>query len=209
MVLDLLFDPDSFFERRAADPSLLPPALLVLLVGVIGAVGSIPVLQATMSALPAEAGPFVTVIQAVGAIVGLVVTLVVWALYGVAFHVIAAVVFDGQGSVRDTIALVGWGYFPALFGTIASAVVNFLVFSGVRFPTDPNRIQGFVRELQNRPEFLVAGLLGVVFLLWSAFLWTFAVRHVQQVGLREAALSVAGPVALALLLRLNGVFGVV
>jgi hypothetical protein len=209
MVLDLLTDPDSFFAERAEDPALRWPALLVLVVGLVSVAGSFPVLQATLSALPPEAGGFVTVIQVVGAVVGLVVTFVIWALYAVAFHVIASVAFDADGSLRDTLALVGWGYLPALFGAIAGTVASFVVFSGVRFPNDPAAISRFARELQSRPELVVAGLLGAVFLLWSAFLWTFAVRHAEGLGVREAALTVAGPVLLALALRLNGVFGVV
>lgn len=209
MVLDLLTNPDAFFEERSDDPSLLRPALVVLLVAVLGVVGSYPVIQATVSALPPEAGTFVTAIRVVGAVVGVVVTVVIWLLYAVAFHGIAYVLFDGDGSFRDTFALAGWGFVPSVFASAVSAVVNFVVFSGVQFPSDPARVARFARELQSRPEFLVAGVLGIVFLLWSAFLWTFAVRHAEGLDLREAALSVAGPVAVALVLRLNGVFGVI
>lgn len=209
MVLQLLTNPDSFFERRAAEPSLLAPALVVTLVGLLGVVASYPVLQATLSALPPEAGTFVTVIQVFGAVFAIVATFVVWVLYAVAFHVVGSVAFDANGEFRDTFALVGWGFVPAVFGAAIGAVANFLVFSDVRFPQDPQAIQSFVRELQSRPELLVAGLVGIAFLFWSAFLWTFAVSHAESLGLRESALTVAGPVALALLLRLNGIFGVV
>jgi hypothetical protein len=36
MVLQLLTNPDSFFEERRDDPSLLRPALVVLLVALVG-----------------------------------------------------------------------------------------------------------------------------------------------------------------------------
>ena len=209
MVLDLLTNPDAFFAERSDGSSLLGPAVVVLLVAVIGVVGSYPVIQATISALPPEAGTFVTVIRVVGAVVGVLVTLLIWALYAVAFHAIAYVVFDGDGGFRDVLALTGWGFVPSVFASIVNAAVNFIVFSGVQFPDDPAQVGRFVRELQSRPEFLVAGVLGIVFLLWSAFLWTFAVRYAEGLDLREAALTVAGPVAVALLLRVNGVFGVV
>ena len=209
MVLDLLTNPDAFFAERSENPSLIRPAVIVLLVALVGVVSSYPVIQATISALPPEAGTFVTVIQVVGAVVGVMVSFVIWMLYAVVFRGIAYVVFDGDGSFRDVLALVGWGFVPAVFGSIVSAVVNFVVFSGVQFPDDPAQVAQFVQELQSRPEFLVAGVLGIVFLLWSAFLWTFAVRCAEGLDLREAALTVAGPVAVALLLRLNGVFGVI
>jgi hypothetical protein len=209
MVLDLLTNPDAFFAERSDDPSLLRPALVVLIVAVIGVIGSYPVIQATISALPPEAGAFVTVIQVVGAVFGVVVSFIIWVLYAVAFRGIAYILFDGDGSFRDTFALVGWGFVPAVFGGLANAAVNFVVFSGVQFPDDPAQVAQFAQELQSRPEFLVAGVLGIAFLLWSAFLWTFAVRYAEGLDLREAALTVAGPVAVALLIRLNGVFGVI
>jgi hypothetical protein len=208
-VIALLTNPDAFFERRRESPSLLGPALVVTVVGVVGVVSSYPIVQATLSALPPEAGAFVTAIQVFSAVFALVATFVIWLLYAVAFHVIGSVAFDASGEFRTTLSLVGWGFVPAVFGAIVGAATNFVVFSGVRFPQDPQAVQSFVRELQSRPEFLVSGLVGIVFLLWSAFLWTFAVRHAESLGLREAALTVAGPVTIALLLRLNGIFGVV
>jgi len=209
MLLRLLTDPDGFFAERSAGPSLPGPAVVVLLVAAVGAAGSYPVIRATAAVLPSEVGPFVSIFRVVGAIVGVVVTFLVWGLYAVAFHLVARVAFDGEGTFRDTFAVVGWGFVPAVFGGIASAAVNVVVFSTVRVPTDPTEIQPFLRELRARPEFLLAGVLGIVFLLWSAFLWTFAVRHAESLTLREAALTIAGPVAVALLFRLNGVFGVV
>ncbi|MFC7226907.1 YIP1 family protein [Salinirubellus salinus] len=208
-MIALLTNPDAFFEARHESPSLLGPALVVTLVGLAGVVGSYPILQATLTALPAEAGAFVTAIQVFGAVFALVATYVIWLLYAVAFHVVGSVAFDASGEFRTTLTLVGWGFVPAVFGAIVGAGANFVVFSGVRFPQDPQAVQSFVQQLQSRPEFLVSGLVGIVFLLWSAFLWTFAVRHAESLGLREAGLTVAGPVALALVLRLNGIFGVV
>ena len=208
-MLALLTDPDSFFERRRESPSLVKPAAVVTVVALVSVLGSYPVLQATLSALPAEAGPFVTAIQVFSAVFAVVATFVVWLLYALAFHVVGSVAFDATGEFRTTLALVGWGYVPTIFGAIVGAVSNFVVFSGVSFPQDPQAVQAFVQQLQSRPEFLVSGVVGIAFLLWSAFLWTFAVRHAESLGYREAALTVAGPVALALVLRLNGIFGVV
>ncbi|WP_255195836.1 Yip1 family protein [Halorarius litoreus] len=208
-MLDLLFNPDEFFRQRADDPGMLPPLGILLLIGIIGAAGSVPALQATFAALPqeAQAFSFVGYISAgVGAIVG---PFVRWLLFAGAFQIISAVLYDAEtGSFRDTLALTGWGFVPAIFATIVSAVVAFVVFSGIAFPADPQQIQPFIRELRNRPEFLVASLLGIVFLLWSGFLWTFAVKHVRGLSQREAAITVGIPVAIALLWRLSQSFGV-
>jgi hypothetical protein len=207
MVLDLLTNPDDFFRRRAADPGYLGPALVVLAVALVSALASVPILRGTLSAIPDSAGALVTAIQAFSVLVGVFVTFAQWLLYAGVLYAIAKVAFDGDGDFGPTFALVGWGFLPALFGAAVTAAVNFYAFSGVQFPENPQQTGRFVADLQSEPVFLVSGLLGVVFLLWSAFLWTFAVRHGQGLSLRSAAITVAVPTAFGLLLRLWGVFG--
>ncbi|MFC4357477.1 Yip1 family protein [Halobium salinum] len=207
MVLGLLTNPDEFFERRAANPGYLRPALVVLAVAVVSVVGGIPVIRGTLSAVPESAGAFVTIIQVVSAAAGVVATFLRWVVYAAVFYGVAKVAFDGDGGFGETLALVGWGFVPALFEAVVSAVVNFSVFGGVEFPQDPQQIAAFTRRLQSDPAFLVAGLLGIVFLLWSAFLWTFAVRHAQRLDLRAAAITVAVPTVFGLLLRVWGIVG--
>jgi hypothetical protein len=204
-MLDFLFNPDEFFRRRAEDPGMLPAVAILLVVGVVGAVGAVPTIQATFRALPQEAQAF-SFIGYVSAVVGaLLGPFVRWLLYAGAFQIISSALYDAEESFRDTLALVGWGFVPSILATAVSAVVAFLVFSSVTFPTDPQQIQAFTRELRTRPEFLVSSLLGVLFLLWSALLWVFAVKHGRDVTEREAVVTVAIPVAIGLVWRLLGV----
>lgn len=207
MVLDVLLDPDSFFEREALDPGWLRPVGIVLLAALVGVAGSIPLLQATFRNLPPEVGAFSVVFFLFGTVAGLLGTLVFWVLYAGLFHVISAVAFGGEGSFGDTLKLIGWGYIPHVFSGLVSAVVNVYVFSNVTVPSDPTQIRAFMASLRAQPAFLVAELLGVAFLLWSAFLWVFAMRHGRALTLREATITVAVPVALMLLYRLYGVVG--
>lgn len=203
-MLDLLFNPDQFFRERAEDPGMLPAVGILLVVGVVGAAGAVPSIQATFRALPAEAQSFSFVGYIGAAVAGLLGPFVRWLLFAGAFQVVSAVLYDAEGSFRDTLALVGWGFVPAVFATIVSTVVAYVVFSSVTFPTDPQQIQAFVTELRRRPEFLVSSVLGIVFLLWSALLWLFGVKHARGLSEREAAVTVGIPVALALLWRLYG-----
>jgi len=208
MYRELLVDPDAFFRERAADPSFRGPVVVVLLVAVIGILGSIPVLRLTTAALPAQAGPFVPVIAAIGVVGGLVGVLVSWLLYAAAFHVISAVVFGASGRFRTTFALVGWGFVPSIPQAVISAAVTAVVFTGATLPSDPNRLQGTIQGLRHEPLFVVASVLGIAFLAWRAVLWTFAVRYARSLTLREAALTIVLPVLVALALALLGLLGV-
>lgn len=202
MLSHLFTDPDAFFEDVVDEGGLLRPVLVVALVGVLGAIGGLPVLQATANALPAEAGPFATVVFATGTIGALLGPFIRWLLYGVAFFALSEVLYDPEGSFSGILAVTGWGFVPAVFATILSAAVAMYVFAGVTFPTDPAQVGAFVAELRSRPIFLVAGVLDLGFLLWSGFLWTFGIHHERGLGMRESAIVVGPPVALAVLLRL-------
>lgn len=204
MLADLFTDPDAFFEDVAEDGGLLRPVLVVALVGVVGAIGGFPVLEATANALPPEAGPFGGVVLATGTIGALLGPFVRWLLYSVAFFAISEVVYDPEGSFTGILAVTGWGFVPAVFATILSAAIAMYVFAGVTFPTDPAQVGAFVAELRSRPIFLVGGVLDLGFLLWSGFLWTFGVHYERGLGMRESAIVVGVPVALAVLLRLPG-----
>jgi hypothetical protein len=201
MVTQLLTNPDAFFARRADSPGLRGPVVVVLLVALVGIAGSLPVLQATLAVLPQEASGFAPVFYAISAVGALVGTFVIWLIYAGAFHAISAVLYEGEGPFSRTLALTGWGFVPAILAGIVSAIVAVAVFQGMVLPDDPQQIQRFVRTLQRRPEFLVASVFGMLTLLWQGFLWAFAMKHGREITLREATVTVAIPVAVALALQ--------
>lgn len=203
----LFTDPDRFFAERVPEPRILYPAGVVLLVGIVRALGSIPALQRMMAALPEEASAFATVGMVFAFVGGFIGALVAWVLYAGAFHVISGVLYETDGEFRDTLAVTGWGFVPAVFAAIASTVVAVVVFTSVPLPemNDPQQIQTWVQEVRSRPEFLVSTALGALFLLWQAFLWAFGLKHVRGLTLRQAGITVAIPVAIGLLFRLSGV----
>ena len=183
-----------------------PPLAILLLVGVIGILGALPSIRATAAMLPPEAQSFAAISYVVAGVSAIVGTFLRWLVYAGVFHALSSVLYDAEeGSFRDTLALTGWGFLPAIGAAIVASVAAFVVFSGTTFPSDPAAMAAFARELQNRPELLVANLLGIVFLLWQGLLWTFAVKHGRGLELREAAITVAIPVALAVLWRGFGV----
>lgn len=209
MLLDLLTDPDAFFRARADAPSLVGPTVVVLLVIIVGLVGSLPALQATTAGMPAQAGTFTSFVFIFGAVGAVVGTLVAWLLYAGVFHVVSAVVYGASGSFSETLALTGWGFVPRIPEGVISAAVAYVVFSGATMPADPLQVAQVMQELRNDPLFTLASWLGIVFLLWSALLWTFAMRHGRDLTLRQAAVTVAIPVSVGLLLDLLGLAGVI
>jgi hypothetical protein len=200
--LSVLTNPDGYFARASDDPSLLRPALVVLAVGVISAVASLPVVQAVQSAFPDEAAAVGTFALVGGVVGGFLGVLVFWALYTVVFHALAVAVFGGEGSLSRLLSYVGWGYLPGIVSAAVGAVVNYVVFQNVTPPSNPQQVQAFVQSVRSQPEFLVAGVVGLAVLLWQGFIWTFAVQHSHDLDLRSAAITVGIPVGLQVLWQL-------
>lgn len=200
--ITVLTNPDGFFERASDDPSLLWPGLVVLAVGLVSAVASLPVIQAVQSAFPEQAAMIGTFALVGGVVGGFLGTAVFWVLYTVLFHVIAVVGFGGEGSLSRLLSFVGWGFLPGIFSAAVGVVVNYVVFQTVTPPTNPEQVQPFVQSVRSQPEFLVAGIVGLVVLLWQGFIWTFAVSHSHDLDLRSAAITVGIPIGIQALWQL-------
>ena len=204
MLADLLTNPDGFFRRRAEAGGLRGPALVVTLLALVNAVAAYPGIRASVQVLPEQAAAMGGLIYVLGLAFAFVVTFVVWALYAGVFHGLSAFAFDGEGSFGRTLSVTGWGFLPGIVGGAINAVVSFSVYASVSLPADPQAAARVAARLQSDPLVMLAGALGIAFLLWQAFLWTFAIHHVRGLSMRDAAITVGIPVAIALLWRLNG-----
>ena len=199
MLFDLLADPDRFFERELEAGGFLRPTAVVAVLGVVSALSGIPIVEATFAALPDEAAAFAGIGYAFAIVGGFLGAFFVWLLYAVVFLAIARIAFDGDGSFQETLRATAWGFLPAIVAAAASGVAAYYVFQSVTFPSDPAQIQAFASQLQRRPPFLAAGVLGVFLTLVQAFVWTFGVRHAQGIDLRDAGITVGVPVAVTIL----------
>lgn len=202
MIGDLITNPDRFFRQRAEDVGLARPTVVVAILGVVGGLSGIPVVRATFQAMPDGAGAFAVLAYVFSIAGGVAVAFVSWVLYAGAFHVVSSLAFDGEGPFRRTLGVTGWGFVPGILAAALSAALAFYALQSVTIPSDPAAAQAFGEQFGRHPIVRLAGVLGIAFLLWQAFLWTFAVRHAREVTLREAAITVAMPVAVAILWRL-------
>lgn len=206
--LRVLFDPGRFFEARMQEePSLKVPALIAIVIGLIGAVSVIPMTDLTMAMLPAEMqglGLLMTVISAGVAFVG---GFLAWAIYGVVFHIVS-LIFKGQGSLERTMEFTGYGLLPQIFGGIIGTYFSYRLLSGLSIPsmTSPEQMVEFsenlVAVLTTSPLAQIAGLVSILFLVWSANIWIFGMKHARGLSTRDAVLTVGIPMGLYILYML-------
>lgn len=194
MLADLLVRPDRFFARRAENPSLRSPALLILLLGLTNAlVALVPPLLLDVPRRVALAGGLL------GAFTAVPVAFVLWGIYALALYGISTL-FDGDGDPSTTAALVGWGFAPAVFSALASAVLMALVVDDLMGASAPTVGQMYL----NNPLLILMAVVPLLFTLWQGVLWVFALKHARNLSTRAAALAVAVPLVVSMLWSVNG-----
>jgi len=202
-IVTLLTDPNRFFAALEDDWGYASPAGVVTVTALVSAAGAYVVMSQLLGSLGGD-------VQGVGGIAvgaavfgGFVGAYVVWGVASVVFFLVS-VVFDGEGSLGKTAAFVGWGFVPRVVGNVVGLALSALALRDVTPPSDVSQYQAFARQFQHRPLVVASSVVGVVFLLYSGFVWTFALKHARDLSTRGAALTVFVPVGIYALYQLVG-----
>jgi len=209
-VLSVLANPGKFFEERMKNEERLGiPALIVVLSGAVGGVSAFLMTSKTMEILgemmrmPAGAGGVFTSVMAFVSVIGAVVfSLLFWLIITAIFYGISAI-FGGEGSFKRTLEFVGYGYIPTIFAGIIGAALTYHLVSTLTLPHIPagaepmevsRIVQAWAQGLKRHPISMLSSAVGILFTLWSANIWIFAVKHARGLTTRNALLTVGIPV---------------
>lgn len=202
--IDLLLRPDSYFrDLMKKEVSLKLPLIIILVGGVLGAVYAYQVSGLTgqmfSQAMPGMGG----ILAIGGALAGFVMFFLFWVIYsGIIFALSMA--FKGTGSFKRTLEIIGLGSIPQVFGSVITLLLGLYYLPLVQVPhisslQNPAVVQSAVQQLMNDPAMrqltLASTVVGILFLLWSANIWIFGVRHARNLTLRHAVITVGIPVA--------------
>lgn len=209
---ELVLDPDGFFEKESRDTRLWIPAFVVLLVGLVrisrGLYTSNYVSSAMEGGAPAGGAG---VMRYVFMLPSIITPFVSWLVIGVVIIGVCTYL-GGEGGASDTFAVAGWGFVPALVGALVTFGLTVYLLSG----TDPSGMQEAFDAQQTVFETVRSmemRAFSYVLVGWQAFIWSFGVKHVHDIGLKRAAVPAAVAAALvvawdlfgnAVLLRIMG-----
>jgi hypothetical protein len=206
-MLEVLTNPNGFFEARMRETeSLKVPALIVLISGLISGIAAYLVTGLTLEmlseTLPPEALGLATTIGGISAFIGaLVFSLIIWVIFAAVFFGISSV-FKGEGSFKRTLEFVGYGYIPMILSGIISAILMYNFISTAQIPllTDPTEVAEVITQwVTTNPMVRLSSVIGMLFMLWSANIWIFGLKHARNLSTRNALITVAIPVALYIL----------
>ncbi|WP_292519262.1 Yip1 family protein [Methanoculleus sp.] len=211
--LRVLLDPGRFFEARMqGEPSLKVPALIALVIGIIGAVSAALSANVTIAAFPADMQAFGSIGVAIAVVGGIIGGFFTWVAFGIVFYIVS-MLFVGDGDLKRTLEFTGYGLLPQVFGGIIGAVFSYQLISNLTIPTAsrPEDIAVVVEALTNAmladPLTQIIGIISILFLIWSANIWIFGMKYARNLSTRNAALTVGIPVGLYILINLVTLIG--
>lgn len=207
---DILVKPDAYFSSLVSGPeSLKMPALIVLAGGIVAAVYGY--LMGGLSAkMMAGLMPGMDTIIMLSATVGaLIFTFIFWLITAGIFYGISALL-KGKGSFNRVLEIVGYGYLPQILGSLVTLVAAAFYLPRITVPTlskaalqDPAMIQEATKAFMHDPAMMelvqITTLVSIVFLLWSAHIWIFGMKHARGLSPRDAAICVGVPIVLYVL----------
>lgn len=200
-MLEVLTNPNSFFEARMEEEeSLKIPALIILISGLIGGISaflsSSIMMEAMTKTLPPEAQGFMSFMPIGAAIGAVIASFIIWLIIAAIFFGISYL-FKGEGKFKRTLEFVGYGYIPTVIGGLISAVLvyNFVTTAQIPTITDPTKIKEALAPLMKSPMILLSSAIGILFMLWSANIWVFGLKHARNLSTKNALITVAIPVA--------------
>ncbi len=201
-LLRVLLDPGRFFEERTqGEPGLKIPALIVLIYAIVSAAAAALAVNVIIGILPAEAQALALIGIAIAVVGALIMGFLMWIAVAAILHIVS-MIFKGEGTFTRTLEFTGYGFLPQVFGGIIGAIFSYRIISGLTIPvvTDPEQIiivaEALTEMITADPLTQIAGLVGILFILWSANILIFGMKHARNLSTRDAALTVGIPTAL-------------
>ncbi|PXF58207.1 MAG: hypothetical protein C4B59_13760 [Candidatus Methanogaster sp.] len=192
-----LTNPDRFFaELSERDSNLWIPAAIVLLAAIATGIDIAAVNGVTTPSPSGAVLPFTTISVATSVIRGIVVLSISWILYAGVFYALSTLL-RGVGSFRRVFEFTGYGFIPAIIAPVIGLAAVWLAYPGIDFSAiDPQLLK---QTLMQNPLMKASDIAGILFLLWSAVIWIFGVKHACDISRRAATVTVVLPVAVNLL----------
>ena len=198
-MLEVLTDPNGFFERMVGENIYLRmPIAIVLVLGLAESVNNLVMFNQILPLI--EYGSEFMLISRFGSLFGVLVgfigTLIIWVIYSGLFYLLS-MPFKGKGSFKRVLELVSYGFIPIIAGSIIGMTVQIPAIFLI--PLSTNDLQLVEQMLLSNPLIQISVVIELVFTLWAASIWISALSYARNLSLRNAALVVGIPVGLHLI----------
>jgi hypothetical protein len=204
VIQEIFLRPDVYFRSYTLEEKGWKfPLLVVFCVGIFAGITGWLTSSMVLPALPPEARSMGPLIGIIGFMSAVIVTFLFWILYALVFYILSYLL-KGTGSFKETLAVVGIGYLPQVFGTLLTTIIMVIYLPTIRITS----LAGIEDAMRSSPMVMMSGILGLIFLLWSANIWIFGIAKVRSLEKKQAILVVGLPVLISLIYTLATTIGV-
>lgn len=207
-IADLLITPSHFFrELGKEEADLKYPVLIVLIIGIISGISAYIVSGKTMAMMPAGMEGAATFISLIGFAAALIGSFIYWIIWVVAI-LIMIYILKGELSFKKLMEIVGYGFVPQIFGTIISTGIMITSLPNLVIPSTSNvaEMETALNVFMVSPPMMTAMIIGIIFTIWSAYIWIFGVKELANLDFKKAALCTGIPVAVYVLITVGSLF---
>lgn len=187
----ILFNPEWFFSEKLKEKvSLKIPFFVLLIYGIFGVASSVLMLNKITASLPSNVGQFMFVGVVIGAITGLIGVYLYWLILAGVFYFISSL-FNSEGTFKRTFEFVGYGFLPLIFASMIDLGAIYTVLPSL----DPSlNVVDIVKQMIANPITQVSQAARILLVIWSAYIWTFAVKNAMNITTKNALIVVGIPV---------------
>ena len=201
-MLKVLYDPDGFFSELS-DPGLRIPLIIVGINGIIGGIVAYESVKYVSGFLPYEARAFIPAITIAGAVFAFLTPYVKWVVLTAVFYLIG-MFFNRKEGFRRHLAFTGYGFIPLIIRDLISGYFSINILRSLDL-TSISDITSYRDVLSSYPGIKLAGLISILFILWSANIMVFGVARAGEIRYRDAIVVVGIPVGAILLYTVSKV----
>jgi hypothetical protein len=141
-----------------------------------------------------------------GALIG---TFIFWFIIAGIFYILSYL-FKGKGSFNRVLEFTGYGYLPQIFGSLITLVVALEYLPKIKVPVltsaaldDPALMEQAVNAFMHDPAMMmlsqITTVVSIAFMLLSAHIWIFGMKHARGLSPRDAAICVGVPIVIYVL----------
>ncbi len=196
-MLEVLTDPNGFFRKKINEKvEWKTPLIIMTIMAIVSAISAYMVTAQIMKTMPQEAATFAGIGAAIGIIGGIIGVIIGWVMYSLVFYIIS-LLFNGEGDFKRVMQFVSYGFIPSIASSLISLYYTNKMFSNIDFSSiDPQTIQEI---LVSDPSMKIAGIIGIIFTLWSANIWIFGIMYARNLSFKNALITVGVPILIYIL----------
>jgi|GEM_PF-640424 hypothetical protein len=200
--MEFITSPDAFMQKKKGT-GFKVPVLIVLLSGIVGAVGasfSAPLMANLIKDLmiqqgidPQQAEIFSRLTYYSTIIGPVVMPFIGWLLVTVLLYAISSLL-DGRGDFKTLLRLTAFSFIPLL---VVSPISIYFAYHSAQMLA----IYGLEWAKTMNPFTISQTILSIAILFWQFLYWTFAVKNARELNLKKSAITSSVPLAVMLCLH--------